>query len=58
MAHKSFSKMTDVFFKKMEDRAAAEAILLRKPNYGKLRLIGTVIGVIVVVLLAVWMAHH
>jgi hypothetical protein len=58
MSYKSFSKMTDGFFKKMEDHAAAEAIHLRKPNHGKLRLIGTAIGVVVVALLAVWMAHH
>ena len=50
--------MTDEFFKKMENHAEAEAIRLHKPNYGKLRLIGTAIGVIVVILLAVWMAHH
>jgi hypothetical protein len=58
MSLKSFSKMKDEFFKKMEDHAAAEAIRLRKPNHGKLRLIGTAIGVVVVVLLAVWMAYH
>jgi len=33
--------MTDEFFKKMENRAGAEAIRLHKPNYGKRRLIGT-----------------
>ena len=58
MDHRPFSKMTDEFFKKMENHAEAEAIRLHKPNYGKLRLIGTAIGVIVVILLAVWMAHH
>lgn len=42
--------MTDEFFKKMENHAEAEAIKLHKPNYGKLRLIGTAIGVIVVIL--------
>lgn len=55
---RKLSRMTDEFFKKMEDHAKAEGIRLRKPNYGKLRLIGTAIGVVVVVLLAVWMAHH
>ena len=58
MSHKPFSKMTDEFIKKMEDYAATEAIRLRKPTHGKLRLIGTAIGVLVVILLAVWMAHH
>lgn len=46
------------FFKKMENNATAESVRLRKPNRGKLRLIGTVIGVVVVILLAVWMASH
>jgi hypothetical protein len=50
--------MTNQFFKKMENHAAAEAIRLRKPNHGRLRLIGTAIGVVVVVLLALWMTHH
>jgi len=58
MSHKSFSKMTDGFFKKMEDRATADAVRLRRPTHGKLRLIGTAIGVLVVILLAAWMAHH
>jgi hypothetical protein len=58
MSDKPFSKMTDEFFKKMEDHAAAEGTRLRKPTHGKLRLIGTAIGMVVVVLLAVWMAYH
>jgi hypothetical protein len=41
MSHKSFSKMKDEFFNKMEDHAAAEAIRSRKPTHGKLRLVGT-----------------
>ena len=58
MSDKPSSRMTDEFFKKVEHHAAAEAIRLRKPTHGKLRLIGTAIGVIVVILLAVWLAHH
>ena len=58
MSHKPFSKMSDEFFKKMEDHATAEGIRLRKPTYGKLRVIGTAIGVVVVILLAVWMTYH
>ena len=58
MSHEWFSKMTDGFFKKMEDRATANAIRLRKPTHGKLRLIGTAIGVAIVILLAAWMAYH
>ena len=55
MSDKPSSKMTDEFFKKMEHHAAAEATRLRKPTHGKLRLIGTAIGVLVVILLAVWL---
>lgn len=58
MSRKAFSKMRDEFFKKMEGHATAEGIRLRQPNHGKLRLIGTAIGVVVVILLAIWMAHH
>jgi hypothetical protein len=50
--------MTNEFFKKMENYAAAEAIRLRKTNRGKLRLIGSAIGVVIVVLIALWMASH
>jgi hypothetical protein len=53
MSDKPSSKMTDEFFKKMEHHAATEAIRLRKPTHGKLRLIGTAIGILVVILLAV-----
>ncbi|HZC23471.1 MAG TPA: hypothetical protein VE866_09040 [Candidatus Binatia bacterium] len=58
MPRMPFSKMTDEFFKKMEDHAKAEGVFLGKPTHGKLRLIGTAIGVVVVILLAIWMAHH
>jgi len=50
--------MTDEFFEKMEDRAKGEGIFWRKATHGKLRLIGTATGVVVVILLTVWMAHH
>ena len=50
--------MTDEFFKKMENHAAGEAARLGKSNHGKLRLIGTAIGIVVVVLVALWMAYH
>lgn len=54
----SHNKIADELFKKMEDHATAEGVRLRKPNYGKLRLIGTAIGVVVVILLAIWMSYH
>jgi hypothetical protein len=50
--------MTNGLLKKMENHAAAEATRLGKSNHGKLRLIGTAIGIVVVVLLALWMAYH
>jgi hypothetical protein len=50
--------MTNEFLKKMENHATAEATRLGKSNHGKLRLIGTAIGIVVVVLLALWMAYH
>jgi hypothetical protein len=58
MSHKPLSKMTDEFFNKMEDQATAEGIRLRKPTHGKLRLIGAAIGVVVVILLAMWLAYR
>jgi len=53
-----FAKLTKEFSKNMEDYAAAEATRLRKSNGGKLRLIGTAIGILVVILVALWMAYH
>jgi hypothetical protein len=58
MRRKPRFKMTDEFFKKMGEHVTAEAIRLRKPNHGKLRVIGTAIGLLVVLLLALWMARH
>jgi hypothetical protein len=46
------------FLKKMENHATREATRLGKSSHGKLRLIGTVIGIVVVVLVALWMAYH
>jgi hypothetical protein len=53
-----FAKFTNEFAKKMEDNAAAEGTRLHKNNGGKLRLVGTAIGILVVILLAIWMAYH
>jgi hypothetical protein len=50
--------MTNEFLKKMENQAAREATRLGKSSHGKLRLIGTAIGIVVVVLVALWMAYH
>ena len=50
--------MTNEFLKKMENHATREATRLGKSNLGKLRLIGIAIGIVVVVLVALWMAHH
>ena len=50
--------MFNEFLKKMENHATVEATSLAKDNRGKLRLIGTMIGIVVVILLALWMAYH
>ncbi len=52
------AQLTNEFSKKMENHAATEATRLCKNNHGKLRLIGTAIGIVVVALLVVWMAYH
>jgi hypothetical protein len=46
------------FLRKMERYTTAEAVRLRKSNHGKLRLIGTAIEIVVVILLALWMNYH
>lgn len=53
-----FARLTNDFLRKMENHTRAEGIRLGKSNHGKLRLIGTAIGVVVVILLALWMNHH
>lgn len=52
------ARLTSEFLKKMENNATTEANRLRKSNHGKLRLIGTTIGIIVVILVAIWMARR
>jgi hypothetical protein len=58
MNHRAFSKMTNEFYKKMEDHARTEGTRLRNPTHGKLRLIGLAIGVVVVIPLASWMEYN
>ncbi len=53
-----FARLTNEFLRKMENHAATEAIGLRKRNYGKLRLLGIAIGIVVVTLVVFWMAYH
>lgn len=50
--------MSDDFSKKIENYAKSEGLRLAKPNHGKLRLIATVIGVVLVIFLAIWIFHH
>jgi len=52
------ARLTNGFLRKIENHAETEAIRLRKSSHSKLRLIGTAIGIVVVILLAVWMAYH
>jgi len=49
-----FNRLT----RNMESHATAEGERLRKSNDGKLRLIGTALGIVVVILLALWMSHR
>jgi hypothetical protein len=58
MSMNRFARLTNEFLRKMENHAAAEAIGLRKRNYGRLRLLGIAIGIVVVTLVAFWMAYH
>jgi hypothetical protein len=51
-------RLTNEFLRKIENYAATEAMRLQKGNHGKLRLIGTAIGIVVVTLMALWMAYH
>jgi hypothetical protein len=53
-----FARLTNEFLRKMENHAATEAVASRKRNFGKLRLIGIAIGIIVVILVAFWLAQH
>lgn len=52
------ARLANEFLGKMENHAAAEAARLRKSNHGKLRLIGTAIGILIVILVAFWMSYH
>lgn len=53
-----FAGLTNELSKRMENYVAAEGTRLRKSNRGKLRLIGIAIGILVVILLALWMANR
>jgi hypothetical protein len=44
--------------KKVESYAAAEGVRMSKPFPRKLNLLAWAVGVILVILLAEWMAHH
>jgi hypothetical protein len=58
MTMSRYVRLTNEFLRKMENHATTEAIRLRKSNYGRFRLIGIAIGIVVVILLALWMGHH
>jgi len=53
-----FIQMANELLRKMEKNAAAEAARMREPSNGKLRIIGTAIGSLVVLLVALWIEHH
>jgi hypothetical protein len=52
------ARLTKEFLRKTENHAATEATRLRKSNRGRLRLIGTALGIVVVILVALWLAYH
>jgi hypothetical protein len=52
------SRLTNKFLSMMENQATADATRLRKRNASKLTLIGTGIGIVVVILVALWVAYH
>jgi hypothetical protein len=51
-------RLTEEILKKLENHTATEATILRQSSHGRLRLIGIVIGIIVVILAGFWMTHH
>lgn len=53
-----FKRLADVFFGKMESHARMQAARLKRPWNPILHLIALAIGIVLVVLLAVWMAHN
>jgi hypothetical protein len=58
MTMSRFARLTNEFLRKMENYAATEAIRLQQSSHGKLRIIGTAIGILVVILVALWMSYH
>jgi len=50
--------MIQEFLRKMERQAEVEAIHLRRRNSRKLQLIGSAIGIFVVILIGIWIAFH
>jgi len=52
------SRLTNKFLSTMENQATADTIRLRKRNASKLTLIGAGIGIVVVILVALWVAYH
>lgn len=52
------ARLSNEFLRKMEDYVLTEAKRLSKTNRGKLRLIGTALGIVVVILVGLWIANH
>lgn len=52
------ARLSNEFLRKMENYVLTEAIRLSKTNRGKLRLIGTALGIVVVILVGLWIANH
>jgi hypothetical protein len=52
------SQYTDKILKKMEDQAAVEGSYMSRRDRGKVRYLGYALGIVVVGLIALWLAHH
>jgi len=52
------SKFAEEILKRIEDQPAVEAAFLTPSNRNKFRLIGIVLGLLIVGLIALWMTKH
>jgi len=52
-----FARLADGFLRKMENNSKAEAMRLGK-HVVRNRLIGTAIGIFIVILILLWMEYH
>jgi hypothetical protein len=53
-----FSRLTSNLLAAFERHARSEGSELRKTSYGKIELLGIAIGVAIVILVGLWLAHQ